>query len=397
MLIKKFKTILMVLMAFFIPLFFGEFIPEFPKAVLYSISLSIKSILLFILPFIIFSFISCSITSLGGNAMGLIISLILCVFLSNLTAITTGYFVGYNYISHLQHVDLTLNGDSNILSPLWSFSLNSHIRNEVALFGGFALGLYMNYKPNAKIMDGLSRAQNIAHKFLKNVFIPILPIFILGFVFKFEHEGSLLTLLGKFKPIFFVVIATQISYLTLFLLIASNFNFSIFCNYLKNIVPVYITGLSTISSAATMPVTIVAAERNLRNSLFANTIIPATVNIHTVGSALSFTILALSTMWAFSMPLPGIYAFMAFAIPYALAKYSVAGIPGGVIIVAVPLLVKYLGFTPEMAGIISGLYLLFDPFGTATNVSGNSIFAILFYKKFGKHHLQEKHKKVKLA
>lgn len=395
--LRKFQTILTVLLAFFIPLMFGSLVPEFAKAFLYSVSLSIKSMLLFLLPFIVFSLISCSIANLGGNAISLVFTLIICVFVSNLTAITTGYFVGYNYIAHLPIVDLVLAEDAEVLKPLWSFSLNSHIRNEAALFAGFALGLYMNYRPNKKVIDILNTVQGIAHKFLRKVFIPILPIFILGFVFKFEYEGSLVTLLGKFKYIFLIVIATQFIYLTSFLFIASNFNFTTFVNYLRNIIPAYFTALSTISSAATMPVTISVAERNLRNSLFANTIIPATVNIHTVGSALSFTILSLATMWAFAIPLPTVYQFAIFAIPYALAKYSVAGIPGGVIIVAVPLLVKYLGFTPEMAGIISGIYLLFDPFGTAANVTGNSIFAIIFYKRFGKHHKHTEHKPVKIA
>ena len=52
------------------------------------------------------------------------------------------------------------------------------------------------------------------------------------------------------------------------------------------------------------------------------------------------------------------------------------------LLIIAPLLEKYLGFSSEMIGVITVVYLLFDPFGTATNVTGNGGFAIGFTKIF---------------
>lgn len=220
--------------------------------------------------------------------------------------------------------------------------------------------------------------------FLRKGFIPVLPIFILGFVFKLEHEKILSKIWEVYAPVLLIIVTVQISYISLYYLIAANFKPSLFVTYIRNILPATITAFSTISSAATMPVTILCTEKNLGNVAMARTIIPATANIHTIGSALGLTILALSTIIAFGQTLPTLDQFIHFALFYTIAKFAVAGIPGGVIIVVSPLLEAYLGFTPEMIGLITAIYMLFDPFGTASNVTCNGAFAIIFHRIYRK-------------
>lgn len=43
-----------------------------------------------------------------------------------------------------------------------------------------------------------------------------------------------------------------------------------------------------------------------------------------------------------------------------------------------PILQSLMGFSDEMLGLITAVYMIFDPFGTAMNVSGNGAFAIVF-------------------
>jgi Na+/H+-dicarboxylate symporter len=62
------------------------------------------------------------------------------------------------------------------------------------------------------------------------------------------------------------------------------------------------------------------------------------------------------------------------------AKFSAAGVPGGTIIIMIPVLEAYLGFSPEMSSVIMTMYMLFDPFCTSANVLGNGLFAIVFEK-----------------
>ena len=59
---------------------------------------------------------------------------------------------------------------------------------------------------------------------------------------------------------------------------------------------------------------------------------------------------------------------------------AATGVPGGGIIVMIPILKSILGFSPEMVGIITTLYLLTDGFSTACNVMGDNAVAILVNK-----------------
>jgi Na+/H+-dicarboxylate symporter len=68
---------------------------------------------------------------------------------------------------------------------------------------------------------------------------------------------------------------------------------------------------------------------------------------------------------------------LTFALYFVLAKFSVAAIPGGGILVMLPILESQLGFTAEMGSMITALYILFDPVITCANVLGNGGFAMV--------------------
>jgi Na+/H+-dicarboxylate symporter len=384
--ISRLKFPMIILSVLLMPLFLGHIVPVEIKSISLAVSLAIKSALIFILPFIIFSFLFSSLISLRAGAITFIILLLSMVYTSNFIAILTGYTIGFNAIPLLD-IKLDIPQDVAKLLPMWQVNVPQLISNEPAMVMGILLGIFFAIYRN-------NRAEKIAYKLnraslfiLRKMFLPILPIFILGFVFKLEHEELLGLVLSKYLNVFLLVVSSQILYTLCFYMFAAQFSVKKFWRYMTNILPATLTGLSTISSAATMPVTIMCTEKNLNNVAMARTIIPATANIHTLGSAFGVTILAFGTMSAFGMPLPVISDFIVFAIYYALAKFAVAGIPGGVIIVVAPLLESHLGFSSEMIGIITALYILFDPFGTATNVTCNGAFAIIFtrvYKFFGK-------------
>ena len=220
----------------------------------------------------------------------------------------------------------------------------------------------------------------LANGFLKRVFIPFLPLFILGFIFKLEYEHLLQTSLTLYGPILVLVVFSQWLYISFWYLVASRFSLKKFLFYLKNVLPASLVGFSTISSAAAMPVLLLSTEKNLNNPEKARMLVPAIINIHTLGSAIGIPILSLATILTFGLPIPSISTFAIFALYTALAKYAVAAVPGGVIIVVAPILEAHLGFSSDMVGLITAVYLICDPFGTTANVTANGAFPILFTK-----------------
>jgi Na+/H+-dicarboxylate symporter len=79
-------------------------------------------------------------------------------------------------------------------------------------------------------------------------------------------------------------------------------------------------------------------------------------------------------------PLPTFENYLLFTFYFCIAKFSAAGIPGGTVIVMLPILQKYLGLSPEMASLITTIYIIQDPVFTSANVMGNGAFALLVRK-----------------
>lgn len=377
--IKKVKLPLFLLVILIFPIFFGQHISIEIKSICYAISLSMKTILEFLLPYIIFSFVFFCLSNLQKGALIFVFLLVVCVFISNFTALMFGYtsaVIGLNYF----HFMPSAIESAPQLLPTWNFHLNKLISNDTALLFGFAVGIIFSIWPSSKAKEVALKLNQLANGFLKKVFIPLLPLFILGFVFKLEHEQVLQMALRLYGPILVLIIATQWLYLIFWYNVASQFSFKKFVFYLKNVLPATLTGFSTISSAAAMPVLLQSTEKNLGDPDQAKMLIPAIINIHTLGSAIGIPILSLATLLTFNLPLPSVQVFIVFALYTALAKYAVAAVPGGVIIVVAPLLEAHLGFTSDMVGLITAVYLICDPFGTAANVTANGVFPILFTK-----------------
>ena len=375
---NKVKLPATLLLVLFLPLLTESWISYEVKSFFYSLSLTIKSLLVFVLPFIVFSFVVTCLAKMGKDALLFTFLLISMVFTSNIVAIFTGYTIGSNIVPMMSSSVSLGSMNSNGLASMWVFELKPLFTNMNALVVGFIVGMIVNIIGNQPVRDGFSKASDVSSWFLKHIFIPILPFFILGFAFKLHADGILSQAISAYGPILLLVIVSQFTYLFLYFFLASKFSFQTVVNYIGRIFPAWLTGFSTVSSAASMPVLIECTEKSIDNPVMARTIVPATINIHTIGSAIGLTILALVTIQTFNIPIPDLKSFAIFGFYYALAKFSVAAVPGGVILVVGPILQSLMGFSDEMLGLITAVYMIFDPFGTAMNVAGNGAFAIVF-------------------
>ncbi len=352
----------------------------------YTFSLVLKELLILVLPFIVFSFISASIIRIGSGALPFTLVLVACVFISNLTAISMGYMVGVRAVPMLS---LPLGGmhyESHLASALY-VSLPTLLTNRQALIMGLVVGLILNVGHHPRLKALLFWMSDLSFFFLKRLFIPILPFFVLGFAFKLHSDGILHSAFQIYGKVLILVIVAQLVWLLVLFFLASAGSVRCCWQYIKNILPAMLTGLGTISSAASMSVLVVCSEKNTDTPVMIRSIIPATINIHTVGSAIGLTILTLATMQTFGLGIPPFTVFMGFAFYYALAKFSVVAVPGGVILIAGPLLQSLLGFSDDMLGLITAVYMIFDPFGTAINVTGNGAFAILLARLCQRWHI----------
>ncbi|WP_067587921.1 hypothetical protein [Endozoicomonas ascidiicola] len=142
--INRVKLPLSLIVARLIPVLTDSLVSYDVAAFFYSVSLTIKSVLVFILPFIVFSFMVSCFCRLGRNAFFFCVLLVLGVFTSNILAIFTGYLVGIFTVPML-----TIQASSEAylaagLGTLWTFQLVPLFSSMNALVAGFLVGCLIN-------------------------------------------------------------------------------------------------------------------------------------------------------------------------------------------------------------------------------------------------------------
>jgi hypothetical protein len=347
------------------------------KQTIYAISLSVKSLMLMLLPIVIFGLLFNAIIGMARSATAIIALILLCVCASNFTSTFLSHYVGmwiYDF-----NLSLISPKETSGLIPAWSFEFPRLIANNHAMFLGIISALTLSkLKPNlAQSMSTLF--EKIISKTLQS-FAVLITLFVAGFIVKMQFDGTVQIIIKDYTIIFLVVMCAQYGYIAFVYALLSRFKPQEFFNSIKNMLPAAMAGFSTMSSASVMPLTIVGAELNAKNKEVARSVVPATVNIHLVGDCFAIPIFAYAVMKSFGMAEPMLMSYLIFVFYFVLAKFSVAAIPGGGIVVMLPVLESCFGFNGEMLSLMTALYILFDPVITSANVLGNGMFAKMIDK-----------------
>lgn len=376
--IPKLSLPLQLLLVLGIVITLGNSFPLSIIEFLYAISLTFKECLGFLLPFLVFAFISTGILAFKKNAPFVIALLLTTVLISNSIIAFFSFFVCKALLPYITNNVVIEQITTNIVvQPLWSFHLPKLLNSEHAMIGAIISGLLLSYItiPGAEI--ALTRFRNSIQMIMNSIFIPILPIYVLGFLLEIHYKGVFLQLFQSFSKTFVLMILLHVIAIFLIYFVASYFNLNKTIFYIKNAMPSYMTAFGTMSSTATIPVTINCSNKNINNSALVNIATPILANIHLLGDAISTPILALTTLYLFTGNIPSIMSFSLFIAYFCITMLAVSGVPGGGIIVMIPILTKILGFSDAMISVITTLYLLQDSFGTAANVMGDGALTII--------------------
>tara|TARA_R110000868_G_scaffold58131_15_gene179607 strand:- start:124 stop:1293 length:1170 start_codon:yes stop_codon:yes gene_type:complete len=370
--LRKMPVLLLLTMVTIV--WINPYLPLPVKQFLYAVSLSIKSLIIFVLPFIIFTLLLKAMISMSRNATSIILLILFCVCLSNFTSTFLSHYIGeWVYQSNLS---LILPNNVQGLAPAWTFTLPKLVENSQAMFAGIILGVIFGSLQSVIALRVATQLDVVVHKMLKS-FTYLIPLFIMGFIVKLTSDGVLHTIVKDYALIFLMIALAQFGYILLAYLALNNFNWVKASRNIKDMLPAAMTGFSAMSSAAAMPLTIAGVANNAKHKELAESVVPATVNIHLVGDCFAIPIFAYAVMKSYGMAEPALFQYLIFVSYFVIAKFSVAAIPGGGIVVMLPVLESCLGFNTEMLSLITALYVLFDPVITGANVLGNGAFAKL--------------------
>jgi Na+/H+-dicarboxylate symporter len=339
-----------------------------------------------VLPFLLFSFTAVSLSKIPKESMLFILALMAIVFVSNFTNILISGVVGFSLLS--KSTSREIHEGTILFAPFFSLSLPSVANTAPALILGVIVGFVNSFRRNEYVDYVIHTIHDYVMKFMKSFFVPLLPLFVSGFLLKLFAEGKMTGFVCKNYHTCTMMCGFLFCYLTLWLLIAASFNKNRAIEILKNIFPAIVTAFSTMSSAAALPLSLEAAEKNTKDRVLSNVVMPLTLNFHMVGDTIVVPIMAMIVLLAFNHPLPSVYNFVIFGTFFVLNKFAGGGVPSGTIMVTVPVLTDYLGFDNSMTAFIIAFYGVIDPIVTSGNVTANNLFVIMLQKilLFGKKH-----------
>ncbi|HRN77612.1 MAG TPA: cation:dicarboxylase symporter family transporter [Candidatus Dependentiae bacterium] len=361
---------------------FGGMLSTYTAQFFYTFSVWFKDALSFLLPFIVFSFVLTGILSFKKNAPVVLLVMLALIFCSNALVALLSYVVIRGLLPlGICSVDpaAMLSADVTI-DPLYVLSLPLALSSEYAMLAAVGFGLLFSFFPWPWFEQQVIRLKELIEAILNIVIIPLLPLYVFGFLLKIQHEGMFMQLIQQYGSTVFILVAMQISYLVWIYFVAVGFSLPRALRAINIALPSYLTAFSTMSSTATVPVSVATATKNTGDRALAGMAMPIMANVHLLGDAIGVPVLAMVTMTLYQVCLPSLSAFMHFVFYFCLSMFAVSGIPGGGIIVISPILKTVFGFTPEMVSIIITLYLLLDSFGTAANVMGDGALVIIVQK-----------------
>lgn len=356
-------------------------LPLILQAGFYALSLTIKSIIVFLLPIVIFSMLFKAAVELAKKASKVILFLFVTIVFSNLFTVLLSY--GVAHTAYQLDVSMHIPDEVKALEPLWSFLLPKWIGNGSAMLFGLVGGILMRIlKPKFAERSAywLDRLVTI----LLKAFLVMVPLFIFGFVVKMVHDDLMIDIVQSYAGICLMIALAAFSYGFFLYLVASRFQWKKTLLSIKNMFPALAAAFGSMSSAAAMPMTLLAAEKNNKNPGFAKLVTAATVNIHLLGDCFAIPILAFGVIKSFGLVEPTFITYLTFAIYFVITKFSGAAVPGGSILVMLPILESCLGFDGAMLSLITAIYFLFDPIVTSANVFGNGGFAMIMDRVVGR-------------
>lgn len=369
------QTFIVILLAFLMKDIMGTSVANG----FYTFSCALKDLLLLFLPIAICIYIATTLAHFEKKGLLLLITLLGFEAASNTSASLAAYglsFMGGHFFEHS-----VMDTSQQSLSAYFSLaSLRpSFWRVEYGSLMGVLLGLSLPYVKSPVLHGFVRTSREIVDVLLSKGFSKLIPLFVLGFFLNLTQTWSL-TLFVKQGGLAIAVLATGLlSYIfILYLLAAGSFKGAL--EYLKNALPAGVTAFSSMSSVATMPVTIECTKRNLKNPAFAPMLIPATTNIQQIGDCFTNVFLCCVILYFFGVGIPDPLTFMTFLTVFIIARYTTAAVVGGAIFIMLPIYQNYLGFTAEMTALIIAFNMLLDPLVTSTNVMANISLCSLFEK-----------------
>ncbi|WP_250674226.1 dicarboxylate/amino acid:cation symporter [Paraclostridium ghonii] len=368
-----FKLVLSV----FLGLLIGFYSPQSFMNVIVTLKYILGQVIFFAVPLIIIGFIAPSIAKLKSNASKLLGYAITFAYISSIGAAIFSAIFGYILIPRLS-IQSTTGALRELPELIFKLDIPQVMPVMSALFLSIILGLATAWTKADLFEKLLDQFQDIVLSLVNKIVIPLLPIFIATTFATLAYEGSITNQLPVFIKIIIIVLIGHFIWLTLLYAISGVISGKNPIEVLKHYGPAYLTAVGSMSSAATLPVSIECAKKSkvLRKDI-SNFSIPLFSNIHLCGSVLTEVFFVMVVSQILYGKLPDISSMILFIILLGIFAIGAPGVPGGTVMASLGLITSVLGFNETGTALILTIFALQDSFGTACNVTGDGALTLM--------------------
>lgn len=357
----------------------GLYLPDWVSQLLITFKALFGQLLFFTIPLLILFFITSGIAGLPKNSGKLLSRTLGIAYLSTIVAGILAYFIASLVVPMLTAAAKTAaNSQESVLEPFLIIDMPPVFGVMTALVLAFIFGLGIASTRAEQLKQISDQGRDIIELLLGKVIIPLLPFYIAGVFAQMAAAGTVFSTLKTFGIILLLAVALHWVYIISMFIIAGFKAGLSPLKLIKNMLPAYFTALGTMSSAATIPVTLRSVKDNEVNDDVANFAVPLCATVHLAGSTITIVSCTIAVMFLHSaLAIPSFFTILPFILMLGVVMLAAPGVPGGAVMSAVGLLGSMLGFGETAIALMIALYMAQDSFGTACNVTGDGAIALL--------------------
>lgn len=366
-----------LLVAIAIGIVVGNYVNSQTIGVISTIKSVIASLISYVVPLIILGFITPAIVSLNEQAGKVLsITLIIC-YVSSIGAALFAFISGKLIIPNLNILSSQAGGNK-IPELLFKLDIPPIMSVMTALVTSILFGLAV-IKTNSEKWKGLLKEFNDIILFMvEKVVIKILPVFIFTTFAELSYEGVILQQFPIFLKIILLVMLGHYIWLFLLYTLGGVLSKTNPIEVVKHYLPAYITAVGTMSSAATLSVSLrSAAKAKTLDPKIRDFVVSLCSNTHLCGSVLTETFFVMVVSQILYGKLPSTGSMILFILLLGIFAIGAPGVPGGTVMASLGLIISVLGFDDTGTALMLSIFALQDSFGTACNVTGDGAIALM--------------------
>ncbi len=354
----------------------GLFIPQAGMGAVLVVGQVAGQLIFFLVPLIVLGFVGSSI----GEASSSLRRACALAYASSVGAALLGIGVGKWLLPLFR-----LEAPTGELHMLPSAPFELRIAPPLGVMSALALALVLGLGARATASQGLSRGlaelRQVVLWAVRRVLVPVLPVYVGTHFCALSYEGHTARL-WVFLPVLGIIVACHALWIALLYGLATLHTGQSSWQVLRHYGPAYLTALGTMSSAATLGVSLECAGRSavLRKEAV-HFAVPLLANIHLCGSVLSEVVVVCLVQQLTVGTLPALPSLLVFVLLLGVLAIGAPGVPGGTVMASLGLVTSLLGFDAQAVALLLALFALQDSFGTACNVVSDGALTLLLSNK----------------